>query len=120
MFPNKIVWFVGVDVEFVLSCRSDQLGRNADEPEQDALDPVCGLDTKEDCHERHCHDVPVEVGSHGGEEQENGVLVHERLWQVRPSEVVVLAVEDLLGSSSLVVVLYRTTARRTAGILSPP
>jgi hypothetical protein len=47
VFPNKFVWLVGVDVEFVLSCRSDPLGRHGDESEQEALDPVRGLDSKE-------------------------------------------------------------------------
>ena len=106
MLPNKVVWFVGVDVEFVLSCRFDPLGRYGNESEQEALDSVCGLDSKEDCHERQSHDVPVEVGSHGGNKQEDGVLVHERLWQMCPSEIVVLAVEDLLCSSPFVVVQY--------------
>ena len=31
MFPNKFVWLIGVDVEFVLPCRSDPLGRYGDE-----------------------------------------------------------------------------------------
>ena len=30
VFPNKFVWLVGVDVEFVLPCRSDPLGRHGD------------------------------------------------------------------------------------------
>ena len=77
MFPNKFVWLIGVDVEFVLSCRSDPLGRDGDESEQKTLDSVCGLDSKEDGHERQCHDVSVEVCSHGGDKQEYGVLVHE-------------------------------------------
>ena len=28
VFPNKFVWLVGVDVEFVLPCRSDPLGKH--------------------------------------------------------------------------------------------
>jgi len=106
VFPNKFVWFVGVDVEFVLSCRFDPLGRYGDESEEETLDSVCVLDSKEKCHERQSHDVSVEVCRHCGNEKENGVLVHERLWQMCPSEIVVLAVEDLLCSSSPVVVLY--------------
>jgi hypothetical protein len=35
VLPNKVVWFVGVDVEFVLSCRFDPLGRYGDESEQE-------------------------------------------------------------------------------------
>ena len=35
VLPNYVVWFVGVDVEFVLSCRSDPLGRDGDESEQE-------------------------------------------------------------------------------------
>ena len=77
VFPNKFVWLVGVDVEFVLPCRSDPLGRYGDESEKEALDPVRGLDSKEDGHERQCYDVSVEVCSHGGDKQEHGVLVHE-------------------------------------------
>ena len=77
VFPNKFVWLVGVDVEFVLPCRSDPLGRYGDESEQETLDPVRGLDSKEDGHERQCHDVSVEVCRHGGNEKEHGVLVHE-------------------------------------------
>ena len=50
VLPNYVVWFVGVDVEFVLSCRSDPLGRDGDESEQKTLDSVCGLDSKEDGH----------------------------------------------------------------------
>ena len=34
VFPNKFVWLIGVDVEFVLPCRSDPLGRYGDESEQ--------------------------------------------------------------------------------------
>ena len=45
VLPNYVVWFVGVDVEFVLSCRSDPLGRDGDESEQKTLDSVCGLDS---------------------------------------------------------------------------
>ena len=52
VFPNKFIWLIGVDVEFVLPCRSDPLGRHGDESEQEALDPVRGLDSKEDGHER--------------------------------------------------------------------
>ena len=37
VFPNKFVWLVGVDVEFVLPCRSDPLGRYGDESEQKRL-----------------------------------------------------------------------------------
>ena len=61
MLPNKVIWFVGVDVEFVLSCGFDPLGRHGDESEQETLDSVCGLDSKEDSHEGQCHDVSVEV-----------------------------------------------------------
>ena len=64
VLPNYVVWFVGVDVEFVLSCRSDPLGRHGDESEKEDLDPVRGLDSKENSHERQCHDVSVEVCSH--------------------------------------------------------
>ena len=106
MLPDKVVWFVGVDVEFVLSCRFDPLGRYGDESEEETLDSVCVLDSKEECHERQSHDVSVEVCRHCGNEKENGVLVHERLWQMCPSEVVVLAVEDLLCRAPLVVVQY--------------
>ncbi len=73
VLPNYVVWFVGVDVEFVLSCRSDPLGRDGDESEQETLDPVRGLDSKEDGHERQCHDVSVEVCSHGGDKGAHGV-----------------------------------------------
>ena len=45
MFPNKFVWLIGVDVEFVQPCRSDPLGRHGDESEQETLDSVCGLDS---------------------------------------------------------------------------
>ena len=48
VFPNKFVWLVGVNVEFVLPCRSDPLGWHSDESEQETLDPVRGLDSKED------------------------------------------------------------------------
>ena len=40
MFPNKVVRLVGVNVEFVLPCRSDPLGWHGDESEQETLDPV--------------------------------------------------------------------------------
>ena len=70
MFPNKVVWFVGVDVKSVMSCRLNPLGRYGDESEQETLDPVCGLDTKEDGHERQSHDVSVEVCRHCGNEKE--------------------------------------------------
>ena len=77
VLPNLVVWFWGVDVEFVLSCCFNPLGRHIDESEQETLDSVCSLDSKEDSHERQCHDVSVEVCSHGGDKQEYGVLVHE-------------------------------------------
>ena len=48
MLPNQVVWFVGVDVEFILSCRFDPLGRYGNESEQETLDSVCGLYSKED------------------------------------------------------------------------
>ena len=51
VLPNYVVWLIGVDVEFVLPCRSDPLGRHGDESEQETLDPVRGLDSKEDSHE---------------------------------------------------------------------
>ncbi len=50
VFPNKFVWIVGVDVEFVLPLPSDPLGRYGDESEKEALDPVRGLDSKENSH----------------------------------------------------------------------
>ena len=78
VFPNKIVWFIGVDVEFVLSCRSDPLGRHGDKSKQEALAPVSSLETEEDDHERQYHDISVEVCSHGGNKHEYGVLVHEQ------------------------------------------
>ena len=77
VLPNYVVWFVGVDVEFVLSCRSDPLGRDGDESEQKTLDSVCGLDSKEDSHEGQSHDVSVEICCHGCNKQEYCVLVHE-------------------------------------------
>ena len=80
VFPNKFVWLVGVDVEFVLPCRSDPLGRYGDESEKEVLAPVRGLDSKEDSYERQCHDVSVEICCHGCNKQEYCVLVHERLW----------------------------------------
>ena len=55
VFPNKFVWLVGVDVEFVLPCRSDPLGRDGDESEQKTLDPVRGLDSRREA------DLPVNV-----------------------------------------------------------
>ena len=77
VLTNLVLWFCGVDVEFVLPCRSEPLGRHGDEYEQGTLDPVRGLDSKEDGHERQCHDVSVEICCHGGDKQEYGVLVHE-------------------------------------------
>ena len=38
VFPNKFVWLVGVDVEFVLPCRSAPLGRYGDESEKEVPD----------------------------------------------------------------------------------
>ena len=74
VLPNYVVWFVGVDVESVLPCRSDPLGRYGDESEQKTLDSVCGLDSKMDSHKRHSHDVSVEVCSHGGDKQEHAYV----------------------------------------------
>ena len=88
--PNKVVWFVGVDIELILSCRSDPLARHGDESEQESLDPVSSLNTEEDGHEQQCHDVSVEVCSHGGDELEDDIL----------------AVEDLLCRASQIVVQY--------------
>ena len=65
VFPNKFVWLVGVDVEFVLPCRSDPLGRHGDESEQETLHPVRCFHPEE-AHERQRYDVLVEVCSHGG------------------------------------------------------
>lgn len=80
MLLNLVVWFWGVDVEFVLSCRFNPLGRHSDESEQETLDSVCSLDSKEDSHEGQSHDVSVEICCHGCNKQEDGVLVHEGLW----------------------------------------
>ena len=43
MLPNYVVWFVGVDVEFVLSCRSDPLGRDGDESEKEKTARIISL-----------------------------------------------------------------------------
>ena len=75
--PDEVVWLARVDVECILPCSPNPLGRHGDESEQETLDPVRGLDSKEDGHERQCHDVSVEVCSHGSDKQEYGVLVHE-------------------------------------------
>ena len=101
--PNDVVGLFGIDVEHVLPCRPDPLGGDCDEAEEKALHPVRGLHP-EHAHERQRDDVKVEVGGHGGEQQKHGVLVHERLGHVRPAEVVVLPVEDLLRRPALVVV----------------
>ena len=70
VLPNKLVWLIGVDVESVLSCRFVPFGRYGDESEQETLDSVCCLDSKEDGHERQSHDVSVEVSRHCGNEKE--------------------------------------------------
>ena len=56
----------------------------ADETEEEALDPVRGFHPEE-THEGQREDIQVEIGGHSGEQQEHGVLVHERLGQVSPS-----------------------------------
>ena len=43
MFPNKVVRLVGVDVEFVLPCRSDPLGRYGDESEKEKTARIISL-----------------------------------------------------------------------------
>ena len=40
VLSNYVVWFVGVDVEFVLSCRSDPLGRDGDESGKNTVKSV--------------------------------------------------------------------------------
>ena len=61
--PDEVVWLARIDVEYILPCRPNPLGRHGDESEQEALDSVCGLDSKEDSHEGQSHDVSVEVCS---------------------------------------------------------
>ena len=43
VFPNKFVWLVGVDVEFVLPCRSAPLGRYGDESEKEKTARIISL-----------------------------------------------------------------------------
>ena len=101
--PDKVVRLAGIDVEHALPCCPYPLGGHCDETEEEALDPVRGFHPEE-THEGQRDDIQVEVGGHGGEQQEHGVLVHERLGQVCPSEIVVLPVEHLLCRATFVVV----------------
>ena len=39
--PDEVVWLARVDVECILPCSSDPLGRDGDESEQKTLDSVC-------------------------------------------------------------------------------
>jgi len=60
--PDEVVWLARVDVECILPCSPNPLGRHGDESEQEALDPVRCFHP-EKAHERQRDDVLVEVCS---------------------------------------------------------
>ena len=79
------------------------LGGYRDELSYESFEPCPAVDSLDALGE-DVEQVEVEVLEHGGCDEEHGVLVKERERQVRPSEVVVLAVEVALRCAALVVV----------------
>lgn len=79
--------------------------RHADEPEDKCFDAAC-LVQSEGFRVDPVHKEFVEVAYECRQQQEHGVLSHERLWQPCPSEAVVHVIEDALLASSEVVELH--------------
>ena len=103
---KHVVWPLRIDIEHVLAGCPDPLRGHGDEAEHEALDPGGGLHPEKEGHEGDGDDEAVEIGGNGGEQHEHGVLVHERLGQVRPTEVVGLHVEHLFRGTAVVVVQH--------------
>lgn len=98
----KICSSLGVQGEHVASCRVCPLGGYRDELSYESFEPCPAVDTL-DAPGEDVEQVEVEILEHGCCDKEHGVLVKEGEGEVRPSEVVVLAVE----------VAFCRTARRT-------
>ena len=88
-----------------MSRRSYPLGWYADELEHEGLDTTGLLQSECFC-VKPAHEELVEVAYECGQQQEDGVLCHERLWQPGPSESVIHIVEDAFLAAPEVVELH--------------
>ena len=88
-----------------MSRRSYPLGWYADELEHEGLDTTGLLQSEGFC-VKPAHEELVEVSYECRQQQEYGVLCHERLWQPGPSESVIHIVEDAFLAAPEVVELH--------------
>ena len=106
---SVLVGFVGcVDVQSERPCCPYPFCGHADELEDESLD-TAGLLQSEGFRVESAHEEPVEVAYECREQEEHGVLLHERLWQPCPSEPVVHVVEDSFLAAPEVVELHYLT-----------
>ena len=94
-----------IDVQFIVSGRPYPFGWHADELEDKGLD-AAGLLQSEGFRVKPAHEEVVEVAYDCRQQQEDGVLGHEGLWQPCPSEAIIHVVEDAFLSSPEIVELH--------------
>jgi len=88
-----LIWcIVRIDVQFIVSRRSYPLGWYADELEHEGFDTT-GLLQSEGLCVKPSHEELIEVAYECRQQQEHGVLRHERLRQPCPSESVIHVIE---------------------------
>ena len=100
---------MSIDVQFIVPGRPYPLGRHADELEHKGFDAACLLQSECFCI-KPSHEELVEVPDECRQQQEDGVLCHEGLWQPCPSEAIVHIVEDTFLSTSEIIELHDLAA----------
>ena len=78
----------GIDVKHILSCCLDPFCRYRDELEDEDSYSACLLESEIVQWDTRQQEL-VEIVNERGHHQECGILRHERLWQMAPSEAVV-------------------------------
>ena len=100
-----------VDIQHVLPCSQNPLGRYGDEPEDKSLYATRFLES-ESLGVDPAHDVLVEIVYQCSKQEKDGVLCHERLWESVPSESVIHIIEYTLLAATQVVEFNDISDRR--------
>ena len=93
---------IGIDIQHVLPCRHDPLGRYRDESEDKRLYAARLLEP-ESLGVKSAQDCLVEIVYQGSKQKKDGVLRHERLWEPVPTESVIHIIEYTLLAAAQVV-----------------
>ena len=118
---------LGIYVQNILSGSPHPFGRDRDETEYKGLDAAGGLQP-ESLQVMSADEQLIEIPDECREDEEDGILGHERPRQPLPSETVVEVIEDALPGSALVVELHHFPVRglvvvrddATVGVLALP